>query len=399
LILGVIVGLILYPMRENLFVKTYLIGFLFSFVGEGFIRAIRMVVVPLIFCSLSVGAAGMEDVAKLGRVGIKIISFYLVTTAIAIILALGFANLTNPGLGLDISQVTKGAVTVTEQTSFTKTLLNLIPVNPVEAMSKGDMLPIIFFALFFGVAMAALGEKASHMRNVLTDANGIVLKIVEIIMLFAPFGVFGLIARTFSTLGYVALLPLAKYVVSVIIVLFIHLLITYQGILVLVAKYNPIKFFKNFLPTMVVGFSTSSSNAALPSNLKSMQEKFGVSKAISSFSIPLGATINMDGTAIMQGVGTVFIAQVYGIDLTFMNYLTVILTATLASIGTAGVPGVGVVMLGMVLSAIGLPLEGIALLMGVDRLVDMFRTTINITGDAVCTLAVAKSEGETLLSE
>lgn len=396
LILGVITGLILHPMKDNPFVSKYLLNFVFNLLGNGFVRAIRMVVVPLVLCSLVIGAAGIEDVTKLGRIGVKTLIFYLSTTAFAVILALVGGNIINPGRGVNIGDIAVSQVTVSETKPFVDILLDMIPINPAEAMATGNMLQIIVFAILVGVALSLLGDKASNIKKVFEEGNALSLKLVEIIMIFAPFGVYGLISKTFTTLGYVALLPLFKYFIGVVIILFIHCLVTYQGILVLFGKYNPIKFFKSFAPTMMVGFSTASSSACLPSSLKSMQETFGVSKAISSFTIPLGNTINMDGTAVMQGVATIFIAQIYGIDLTMGNYITIILTATLASIGTAGVPGVGVIMLGMVLVQIGLPIEGIGLVMGIDRFVDMFRTMINITGDAVCTLVIAKTEGEQL---
>lgn len=396
LLLGMATGLILYPMRENAFVKTYLIGFLFHFLGNGFVRAIRMVVVPLVLCSLVVGAAGIEDITKLGRVGIKTLTFYLGTTAAAVTLALIGGNIINPGLGVRVSDIAVGSVKVAESKPFVDILLDMIPINPVEALATGNMLQIIVFAILLGVALSLLGEKAAGIKKLFEEGNNISLKLVEIIMLFAPLGVYGLISKTFATMGYSAILSLFKYFIGVVIILLVHCLVTYQGILVLIGKYNPIKFFKKFSPTMMVAFSTASSSACLPSSLKCMQEGFGVSKSISSFTIPLGNTINMDGTAVMQGVATIFIAQIYGIDLTMGNYITIILTATLASIGTAGVPGVGVIMLGMVLVQVGLPLEGIGLVMGIDRFVDMFRTTVNVTGDAVCTLVIAKSEGEIL---
>lgn len=396
LILGIITGLALYPIRENAFVDTYLINFVFSFLGTGFIRAIRMVVVPLVFCSLVVGAAGIEDVAKLGRIGIKTLVFYLTTTAFAIILALAGGNVINPGKGVNLGNLAATEVTVAKTKPFVEILLDMIPTNPIGAMANGNMLQIIVFAILVGISLSLLEEKTAKLKHLIEEGSHLSLKLVEIIMHIAPFGVYGLISKTFVTLGYTALLPLFKYFIGVVIILILHCLITYQGILMIFGKYNPIKFFKNFAPTMMVGFSTASSSASLPSSLKSMQESFGVSKSISSFTIPLGNTINMDGTAVMQGVATIFIAQIYGVDLTMGNYVTIILTATLASIGTAGVPGVGVVMLGMVLAQIGLPLEGIGLVMGIDRFVDMFRTMINITGDAVCTLVIAKSEGEVL---
>ncbi|WP_300342890.1 MULTISPECIES: dicarboxylate/amino acid:cation symporter [unclassified Fusobacterium] len=396
LILGIITGLVLHPLKDNVIVNNYIVNFVFNLLGNGFIRAIRMVVVPLVLCSLVIGAAGIEDVTKLGRIGIKTLTFYLSTTAVAVVLALVGGNIINPGRGVNIGEIATSEVTIAKTKPFVDILLDMIPINPAEAMANGNMLQIIVFAILVGIAISLLGSKADNIKRIFEEGNALSLKLVEMIMIFAPLGVYGLISKTFTTLGYVALLPLFKYFIGVVIILALHCLITYQGILVLFGKYNPMKFFKNFAPTMMVGFSTASSSACLPSSLKSMQENFGVSKAISSFTIPLGNTINMDGTAVMQGVATIFIAQIYGIDLTMGNYITIILTATLASIGTAGVPGVGVIMLGMVLVQIGLPLEGIGLVMGIDRFVDMFRTMVNVTGDAVCTIVIAKTEGEEL---
>lgn len=396
LILGVVTGLILHPMKENPMVEKYLLNFIFNFLGNGFVRAIRMVVVPLVLCSLVMGSAGIEDVTKLGRIGIKTLAFYLSTTAFAVVLALVGGNIINPGKGIQLENIATTAVKTPETKPFVDILLDMIPINPIEALATGNMLQIIVFAILLGVALSLLGEKASNVKKLFEEGNSISLKLVELIMKLAPLGVYGLIAKTFTTLGYVALIPLFKYFIGVVIILFIHCLVTYQGILVLFGKYNPIKFFKGFAPTMMIGFSTASSSACLPSSLKTVQENFGVSKTISSFTIPLGNTINMDGTAVMQGIATIFIAQIYGKDLTMAHYISIILTATLASIGTAGVPGVGVIMLGMVLVQVGLPLEGIGLVMGIDRFVDMFRTMINITGDAVCTLVIARTEGEQL---
>lgn len=396
LILGVVTGLILHPIKENPMVEKYLLNFIFNFLGNGFVRAIRMVVVPLVLCSLVMGSAGIEDVTKLGRIGIKTLAFYLSTTAFAVVLALVGGNIINPGKGIQLENIATTAVKTPETKPFVDILLDMIPINPIEALATGNMLQIIVFAILLGVTLSLLGEKASNVKKLFEEGNSISLKLVELIMKLAPLGVYGLIAKTFTTLGYVALIPLFKYFIGVVIILFIHCLVTYQGILILFGKYNPIKFFKGFAPTMMIGFSTASSSACLPSSLKTVQENFGVSKTISSFTIPLGNTINMDGTAVMQGIATIFIAQIYGKDLTMAHYISIILTATLASIGTAGVPGVGVIMLGMVLVQVGLPLEGIGLVMGIDRFVDMFRTMINITGDAVCTLVIAKTEGEQL---
>lgn len=396
LILGVITGLIFHPIKDNIFVDRYLLNFIFTFLGNGFVRAIRMVVVPLVLCSLVMGSAGIEDVTKLGRIGIKTLLFYLITTAFAVVLALIGGNIINPGKGVNLQDLSQVTVSAPTTKPFVEILLDMIPLNPIEALATGNMLQIIVFAILLGVALSLLGEKANNIKKLFEEGNTVSLKLVELIMKLAPFGVYGLIAKTFTTLGYVALVPLFKYFIGVVIILILHCLITYQGILILLGRYNPVKFFKGFAPTMMVGFSTASSSACLPSSLKTVQETFGVSKTISSFTIPLGNTINMDGTAVMQGIATIFIAQIYGKDLTLAHYISIILTATLASIGTAGVPGVGVIMLGMVLVQVGLPLEGIGLVMGIDRFVDMFRTMINVTGDAVCTMVIAKTEGEQL---
>lgn len=394
LILGLICGLLLYPMKANPIINDWLINFGFNLVGKVFINAIKMMVVPLVFVSLVVGASSMGDIKKLGRVGGKIMGLYLITTAAAITLAITLAVLINPGLGLDMSSLAKGEYTIKDPVPLVDVFSNMVPTNPIQSMANADMLQIIVFAILFGTAMTLVGARSNKVRAFFEEINDINLKVVEMIMQFAPYGVFALMAKTFATLGYTAMLPILAYMATIMIGLLLQVCLVYNGLLVGLAKLNPITFIKKFWPVMSVAFSTSSSNATLPLNLKTVQEKLGASKEISSFTIPLGATVNMDGTAIMQGVATVFIAQVFGIALGFDDYLMVILTATLASIGTAGVPGVGLVMLSMVLTQVGLPVEGIALIIGVDRILDMSRTVVNITGDAVCTLIVSKSEKE-----
>lgn len=394
LILGLICGLLLYPMKENPIINDWLINFGFNLVGKIFINAIKMMVVPLVFVSLVVGASSMGDIKKLGRVGGKIMGLYLITTAAAITLAITLAVLINPGLGLDMSSLAKDEYTIKDPVPLVDVFSNMVPTNPIQSMANADMLQIIVFAILFGTAMTLVGARSIKVREFFEEINDINLKVVEMIMQLAPYGVFALMAKTFATLGYTAMLPILAYMATIMIGLLLQVCLVYNGILVGLAKLNPITFIKKFWPVMSVAFSTSSSNATLPLNMKTVQEKLGASKEISSFTIPLGATVNMDGTAIMQGVATVFIAQVFGVALGIDDYLMVILTATLASIGTAGVPGVGLVMLSMVLTQVGLPVEGIALIIGVDRILDMSRTVINITGDAVCTLVVSKSENE-----
>ncbi len=392
LILGIITGLVLYPMQDNAFVSTYLLGGLFTLGGGLFINSIKMMVVPLVFVSITVGAASVGDIRKLGRIGGKTLGFYLVTTAIAISLAILVATLVGPGVGFNLPA--DAEFVAKEAPSLVSVIVDIIPTNPISSLANGKMLQIIFFALMMGTAMTALGEKAKLARDVFENLNEVILKLVMLIMQIAPYGVYALIAKTFAGLGYTAMKPLAMYMLSVLGVLFLHAILTYQGMLYSFTKLNPIQFFKNFAPAIMVAFSTASSSSTLPVTMETAEERLGVPKSIGSFTLPLGATINMDGTAIMQGVATVFLAQAYGINLGIGDFLTVILTATLASIGTAGVPGVGLIMLSMVLTQVGIPVEGIAVIMGIDRILDMTRTAVNITGDAACTLIVAHQEGE-----
>lgn len=393
MILGVVTGLILNPMAEHVIVKDYIVGFGFVLLGSIFVALIKMMVVPLVFVSLTNGAAQIGDIKKLGRIGSKTLGFYLLTTAIAVAIAIGLAATILPmSVGqMDVSGVTFEAK---ESPSFVSVLIDMVPTNPIDAMAKGNMLQIIIFSMITGIALSMLGSKVDGIKKLLEELNDLVLKMVMLIMKFAPIGVFALIAKTITQLGFDAIMDLAAYMFVVVLALFVHTLFTYQGLLVLFAKLNPVQFFKNFAPAMIVAFSTSSSNATLPVTIDTVTERMGVDRKLASFTLPLGATINMDGTAIMQGVATVFIAILYGVNLTMGDYMTIIVTATLASIGTAGVPGVGLIMLSMVLTQVGLPVEAIGLILGIDRILDMTRTVVNITGDAVCTVIVAKQENE-----
>lgn len=394
LVLGLITGIIIFQLPSGVIKDTILIDGIFQLVGQLFLRGIMMLVVPLVFISLVNGAASMGDVKKLGRVGVKTVAFYLSTTAFAIVIALFLGYLLKPGIGLDLSAVEAVETTINAKTPLIQIIYEMVPRNPITAMAEGNMLQIIVFAILTGIGLSLLGEKAEFLLKLFEGLNDLVMKLVEIVMIFAPVGVFGLIARTFSTVGYAAMLPLMKYIGTIYIGLLIHMVFVYGGILKGLTGLPVKTFYKKFFPAMSVAFSTASSNATVPVSLEIAEKELGISKNIASFTIPLGATINMDGTAIMQGVATFFIAQVYGVPLTFNMMVTVIITATLASIGTAGVPGAGPIMLSMVLQSVGLPLEGIGLIMGIDRLVDMGRTVTNITGDAVCTAIIAKQEGE-----
>lgn len=392
LIAGAIFGIILCYLVPSGNVRDDIIveGILYV-IGQGFIRLMKMLVVPLVFCSLVCGSMAIGDTKKLGTVGVRTLIFYLFTTALAITVALTVGNIIDPGIGLDMSAIKTNAADVAqmEATSLTDTLLNIIPDNPVNSLASGSMLQIIVFALIIGVILAKLGDRAETVSNFFGQFNDIMMEMTMMVMSLAPVGVFCLISRTFANIGFSAFLPLGKYMIGVLLALAIQCLVVYLGLLKVFTGLNPIKFIKNFFPVMAFAFSTATSNATIPLSIDTLAKKMGVSKKISSFTIPLGATINMDGTAIMQGVAVVFAAQAFGIHLTMTDYITVIGTATLASIGTAGVPSVGLVTLTMVFNSVGLPVEAIGLIMGIDRILDMTRTAVNITGDAVCTTIVA----------
>lgn len=392
LLAGAVFGIVLCYMVPSGHVKDDIIveGILYV-VGQGFIRLMKMLVVPLVFCSLVCGSMAIGDTKKLGTVGVRTLIFYLFTTALAITVALSVGNIINPGIGLDMSAIKSNAAEVEEMaaTSLSDTILNIIPDNPLNSLASGNMLQIIVFALIVGIILAKLGERTETVGNFFSQFNDIMMEMTMMVMSLAPVGVFCLIARTFANIGFSAFVPLAKYMVGVLLALAIQCFIVYLGLLKVFTGLNPFKFIKNFFPVMAFAFSTATSNATIPLSIDTLAKKMGVSKKISSFTIPLGATINMDGTAIMQGVAVVFAAQAFGIQLDVMDYLTVIGTATLASIGTAGVPSVGLVTLTMVFDSVGLPVEAIGLIMGIDRILDMTRTAVNITGDAVCTTIVA----------
>ena len=390
LILGAIFGVILYYLvPKGTFRDDILINGVFYVVGDGFLRLMQMLVVPLVFCSLICGSAAIGDTKTLGKVGVKTIGFYLLTTALAITIALSIGKLINPGIGLDIASVQQAETTVAEATSFADTILNIIPKNPIQGLAEGNMLQIIVFALIIGILIAKMGERADLLLKGFTQFNDLMMEMTTLVMKVAPYGVFCLIAKNFANIGFDAFLPMLKYMFSVILALGVQCFVVYMILLKVGTGLNPVKFIRKFLPVMGFAFSTATSNATIPMSIDTLSKKMGVSKKISSFTIPLGATINMDGTAIMQGVAVIFVSQAFGITLTPIDYLTVIATATLASIGTAGVPGVGLITLSMVYASVCLPVEGIAHKMGIDRILDMTRTAVNITGDAVCTTVVA----------
>ena len=371
--------------------ESFLFQGIFFVIGSIFIASLKMMVVPLVFVSLVCGVTSMGDLRALGRIGSKSVGYYIFTTGVAISIALIIAVLVSPGAGFIISASPTQYQAATPP-NFTQVLIDLIPANPIAAFSSGKMLQIIVFSILLGVAITMAGEKAGKISEFFQGLNEVVMQMVWIVVRLAPIGVFCLIARTFAAEGLDAFIPLIKYFGCVVLALAIHAMVTYSCLLKFFGKLNPILFYKKMRGAQLFAFSTASSNATIPVTLQTVQTRLGVDRSVASFTVPFGATINMDGTAIMQGVATVFIAQVYGVDLGLADFLAVILTATLASIGTAGVPGVGLIMLAMVLQQVGLPVEGIALIIGVDRILDMLRTAVNITGDSAVTCVIARGE-------
>ncbi len=362
--------------------------------GDLFLRLIKFIIAPLILSTLVVGVAGTSDPKQLGRIGVKTISYYLVTTAIAIIIGLAVAFTISPGKGITIS--TEGlnipeAATQDPQSAIT-TILNIIPENPFTALAAGNILQIIFFALFIGLAITFVGEKAQPVYRFFEGFAEVMYKITGIVMKVAPLGILGLLAPVVGQYGLAVLLPLVKVIAAVYIACILHAVIVYSSGVKVLGKMSPIKFFKGISPAALVAFSTASSAGTLPVTIKNTNENLGVPNKISSFVLPLGATINMDGTAIYQGVAVVFIAQFYNLNLSFTQLLTIVLITILASIGTAGVPGAGMIMLAMVLTSVNMPLEGIALIAGIDRILDMMRTAVNVVGDASAAVVVAGTE-------
>ncbi|MDO3381379.1 dicarboxylate/amino acid:cation symporter [Gilvimarinus algae] len=394
MVLGIALGLVLNLMSSDSpsgWIQVFLVQGVFDAVGTIFVASLKLLVVPLVFVSLVCGTATLGNHTRMGSLAIKTIGLYLMTTAIAITLAIGVASLLGPGSELGLKAPVGTDVDV--GLSVKETLVNIFPDNPVKAMAEGNMLQVIIFSVLLGIAIARSGDSARPMVDFFENLNQVVMKMIMMLVQLAPYGVFCLLAKLFATMGFAVFEDLLFYFFTVIGVLLLQCLVVYPGLLKVFAGLNPFVFFRKMYPVQVFGFSTASSNATLPFTLSTVKDKLGVDNKVASFTLPLGATVNMDGTSIMQGVATVFIAQAYGIDVGVTGYLMVVLTATLASIGTAGVPGVGMVTLTMVLQQAGLPIEeGIALIIGVDRLLDMLRTSVNITGDAAVTTVVANSE-------
>lgn len=390
---GIILGLLLrnlFPASE--FIQEYITEGVLHVIGTIFIASLKMLVVPLVFVSLVCGTCSLSEPAKLGRLGGKTLAFYLFTTAIALTVAILAAVIVHPGNATLVAE--NMSFSAKEAPSLASVLINIVPTNPLQAMTEGNMLQIIIFAVIFGFAIAHIGDRGKRVAALFEDLNEVIMRVVTLVMQLAPYGVFALMAKLALTLGLETFGSVVKYFFLVLAVLLLHAFIVYPTLLKLFSGLSPFTFIRKMRDVQLFAFSTASSNATLPVTIETAEHRLGADNKIASFTLPLGATINMDGTAIMQGVATVFIAQVFGIELSITDFITVVITATLASIGTAGVPGVGLIMLAMVLNQVGLPVEGIALIIGVDRLLDMVRTAVNVTGDTVATLVIAKSEGE-----
>ena len=383
LALGVTVGAVV----DSQFAQTYL-----QPLGTLFIRLIRMVVVPLVVATIIAGAAGISDTSKLGRVAGKVLIVYAVTTAIAVAIGLLFANLIQPGLGLDLS--TDGLVVkAVKAPSLTDTLLNIVPINPMEAMANGSMLQIIFFAVIFGFGLASLGERGKPVLRFFELVGDVMIRVTGYVMMYAPIGVFGLIAFTVAKHGLSVLLPLFSLILTSFLATVVLVFLILIPMVAVIGKTNPVKFLKGIFEPWLVAFTTCSSAAALPANLAAAR-KLGATRSIASFSIPLGNTINMNGTAVYMGVCAIFAAEVFGIHLTLTDQLTVVLMGVLAAIGTAGVPGAGLIMTTVVFTQVGIPLEAVALIAGIDRILDMIRTSINVVGDVASAVVVTSLEGD-----
>ncbi len=394
MVAGLILGSLFHLMTPSAdgIIMTYLVNGLFDIGGSIFIASLKLLVVPLVFFSLACGASNLSDGSSMGRIGLKTLGLYLMTTAVAISLALIVATTIDPGLGMNLSTSTE--FIPKDSPTLKQVLINIFPTNPLKAMAEGNMLQVIVFAILVGVAINRCGEPGARIRETLNDWNGVIMRLIMMFMMVAPIGIFCLMVTLFANMGFSAIADLIKYFMTVVVVLLIHFAVTYSIAIRTLGGLPAFAFYRKFSPVMAYAFSTSSSNATLPITLEAVEHGLGVKNEVASFTVPLGATINMDGTAIMQGVATVFIAQAFNIDISMTGYLMVILTATLASIGTAGVPGVGLITLALVLQQVGLPVEGIALIIGVDRLLDMMRTAVNVTGDATVSTIVARSEGK-----
>ncbi len=391
LISGIIFGFTMKLLPNNLYIDEIIINGLMRLLGTGFINLIKMTVIPLVFVSLICGISSFGDTKKLGTIGVKTVMYFFISTVIAIIIGVVCAQIFKPGVGLNCEYEIINSVNSHETKNIVDMILDIIPSNPVKSMSKGNLLQILVFAVFFGISLGNMGEKSRKILDIFEVLNESIMKIVMFVMKLAPIGVFSLISITVYSTGTESLIGILKLIIVFLVALIMHVILVYASMLKFIGKISVTKFFRRYAKVASVAFSTASSNAALPMSMQMMQDT-GVQSSIYQFVLPIGSTVNMAGTAILQGLTTVFIAQAYNINLSFQAIITVVVSAVLASVGTAGVPGVGMVMMAMVLESVGLPVQGIGLVLGVDRILDMMRTTVNVMGDCVTCAVVAKTE-------
>lgn len=374
-----------------------------NWIGEVFLRALNMIIVPLILCSITLGVASVGSSGNLGRLGLKTMGYYVISTLVAIITGFILVNFIKPGVGAELGLTSSVEGIASASDNFGQTLIKIVPTNIIEALAQGQMLAIIFFAILFGFFITRIHEKPRILlMDVFNAALDVIMKITLFIIKFTPLGIFSITAKVIAQQVQMGneisevISRLGLYFITVLAGLFIHGLFTLPLSVKILGRANPVKHFRNMATPLLTAFSTSSSNATLPLTMDAVENKDGVSNKIASFTLPLGATVNMNGTALYECVAVMFIAQAYGINLTFNQQLIVIFTALLAAVGSAGIPMAGLVMMTVVLKAVGLPMEGIGLVLAVDRILDMFRTTINVYGDTCAAVIIAKSEGETL---
>ncbi|HUT44672.1 MAG TPA: dicarboxylate/amino acid:cation symporter [Sedimentisphaerales bacterium] len=385
IILGIVVGILLGEKAAHI-----------KIVGDMFIRLLKAIIIPLILSSMVAGIVSLGNIRKLGRIGLKTFIYYTATTTLAVGVGLILVNLMKPGVGVDIGAEAAVDLSGGEIPSIVSIIRDIIPANLFDAMAKDKVLSVIFFSLLLGVAISSIGEKGRPLVTLFEAFNMVMMKITGWIMRLAPFGVFALMAYTIGTMGLSVIKPLIMYMATVILGLTIHACVTLPILLKTLGKYSPLKFIRDVFSAVATAFSTASSAATLPITMDCLQENTGISNKVTSFVLPLGATVNMDGTALYEAVAAMFIAQAYGIDLSIGQQLIIMLTATLASIGAAAIPGAGLVTMVIVLKAVNLPLEGIGMILAVDRILDMLRTAVNVWGDACGAAVVARLEGEKL---
>jgi proton glutamate symport protein len=384
IVLGVLAGVL---FREQAVV--------FKPIGEMFIRLLKMVIVPLVFASLVMGIVNVGSIQSLGRMGIRTTVYYLITTIIAVMTGMLMINTIQPGVGSNLhKEMDLLAVVDNGAVDFVSVITEIVPENIFATMVNENMLGLIFFSMVFGCALAVLGRKVEPISKMISSLNDVMLKITDWIMLLSPIGVFALMATLVGETGLAAFKPLTFYMVTVLLGLGFHLFVNLSCVLLFVAKYSPVVFFQKMFPALATGFSTDSSIATLPVTMDCLEKNVGVSNQVAGFVAPLGATVNMDGTALYEAVAAMFIAQVYGIELTIIQQVIISITAVLASIGTAGIPSAGLITMAIVLKSVNLPLEGVGLILAVDRVLDMCRTIVNVFGDACGALVIAKMEGE-----